>query len=123
MTGVQIWDVDRLMAARVIADLGVEPTETSLTTVARHAADHRQDASFWAARRLQSTLMNRLSDCLRSIRRDHRTEWYDGFREAEACIATTPAAEALQITHSPPPTVAGIVRRKIREVKAAKTPL
>jgi hypothetical protein len=118
MKGIQIWDVDRLVAARILTDLGLEPSDTKIDIIARHTADHRQESASWAARRVQIGLLERLSTFLQSGTRPHRNDWYDGFREAEACIATTDTRETLQLSPSATRTVGDIVRSEIRRTKS-----
>ncbi|GFM29155.1 hypothetical protein [Novosphingobium sp. PY1] len=118
MKGSQIWDVDRIIAAKVLSELGVEASRDKIEAVARHAATHREDSAYWAAKRVQTANLERLAEQLRSDYREHQSVWYDGFRAAEACIATTTADEALQMASTPPQSIAGIIRSRIRLSKA-----
>lgn len=118
MKGSQIWDVDRLVAAKILSNLGIEASKENIEAVARHAATHREDSAYWAAKRVQTANLERLAEQLRSDYREHQSAWYDGFREAEACIATTTADDALQMASTPPQSIAEIVRSQIRLSKA-----
>ncbi|AIT82814.1 hypothetical protein JI59_25585 (plasmid) [Novosphingobium pentaromativorans US6-1] len=118
MKSTQIWDVDRLVAAKILTDLGIKASKDKIEAVARHAAKHREESAYWAAKRVQTASLERLAEQLRGDYREHQSVWYDGFRAAEACIATTTADDALQIAPPPPQSIAGIIRSRIRLSKA-----
>ncbi|WP_079731897.1 hypothetical protein [Novosphingobium mathurense] len=120
MNSAQIWDVDRIVAVRILAAIGVEASKENVEAIAPHAAAHRLDSAYWAAKRVQIANLERLAEQLRSDYRAHETAWYDGFQEAEACVATTTADEALGVATTTPQTVAEIVRSQIRRAKVKK---
>lgn len=120
MNSSQIWDVDRIAAAKILVALGVEASKEKVEAIAFHAAAHRLDSAYWAAKRVQIANLERLAEQLRSDYRAHASAWYDGFQEAEACVATTTADEALGVVTATPQTVAEIVRSQIRRAKVKK---
>ena len=55
-----VWSMDRLAAANLLADLRLEPNDANLERVERHFAQHRLAAMEWAAKRAQSSIIARV---------------------------------------------------------------
>lgn len=92
-----VWDVDRLLASQLLTELGSEADPQILDKVARMVAQHRANLAGWGAERAQQAMLERLGERIQSEFREHSAHWYDGFREAEACVAVMTTGELLEI--------------------------
>jgi len=55
-----IWEVDRLAAASLLAALGLEGSDEALELAAKSFSAHRRQACDWAAQRLQGSVIEAL---------------------------------------------------------------
>jgi hypothetical protein len=112
-----VWSMDRLAAANLLADLRLEPNDANLERVERHFAQHRLTAMEWAAKRAQSSIIARVEAASARYFPHHGEEWAAGFCCAEQQIATVGSVEMLQIDTGKAASKGQILRRMVRQAR------
>lgn len=112
-----VWDVDRILAAQILTELGLERTDERVEIVARNAAQHRMSTATWAAERAHQTTLQAMAERMQSEHAMRRSEWYDGFREAEASVVVLSVSELLDAEVAPVRSRGAILRSMIRQAR------
>jgi len=117
MAESQIWSVDRIAAANLMNDLGVDATADRIEQVARHFARQRRAACQWAAERVHGTILEGLERESLGLLLDHDDQWADGFHRAEQMVMTMIPEELLGAEPRPERTKGQFLRTMVRNAR------
>ncbi|MDE2621372.1 MAG: hypothetical protein KGL54_14525 [Sphingomonadales bacterium] len=116
MTNPDVWEVDRIAAAELLAALK-DAADEDLPRIAEAFARHRAQSHQWAAKRVHRAAIEALENAA-SREMDRRNEtWADGYRFAEQCLWACNPAELLGTPGRPGATKGQILRSLIRTAK------
>lgn len=119
MTNLDVWEVDRLAAAELIAALGGASNGDLPRIAAEAFARHRIQSHQWAAKRVHQSAVEAL-EAGASREFDRRDAvWTDGYRYAEHCLGACSPATLLGTAVGPVVSKGQALRRMVRTAKSA----
>lgn len=121
MAESNIRDVDRLTAAAILAELGLDAQPHVVDRVAVHLARHRGAAQRWAAERARSTLVSLLESEATERFPFESEDWTRGFGHAEGRVARMQAHELLDEPQGTPQSQGQVLRAMLRQAKSRST--
>ena len=111
------WNVDRLAANNLLAELKLEATDERIDSVVSHFARHRQAAYAWAAERVHAGMIARLETASMENFASQSEEWGNGFRFAEHEINMLTPTELLESQNEQVPSAGQLMRSLIRQAR------
>jgi hypothetical protein len=110
-----VWEVDRIAAAELLACLEKSPQADWIILAAKAFSKTRLQSYEWAARRVHQSAIKALETEAAEIFQHQEPEWTDGYRHAEECLMATSPSELLEVnTHA---SKGQVVRSFIRSTK------
>lgn len=117
MANNEVWDVDRIAAAELLAALQRAPAE-ALAAIAEQAfSRHRTESHEWAARRVHQSAVAELDAGARREFDRRDAIWADGYRFAEQCLQACTPNELLGAVTGRSVSRGQVLRRLIRTAK------
>jgi len=112
-----VWDVDRLAASNLLAELKLDAGEAKLEAAAKHFARHRLNSNSAAAERAHSSIVQRLESASTEQFGHTSDEWQEGFIYAEQQVLTMTAEELLDLSPEQERSKGQRVRDMMREAR------
>ena len=117
MEDANVWDVDRIAAAKLLASLR-ETSEADWGQIIAKAFSRSRFQSYqWAASRVHESAIKVLeAESLEEFQR-REAVWADGYRHAEECLMSQTPSELLEAVARPPKSQGQVLRALLRSAR------
>ena len=112
-----VWEVDRIAAAELLAVLKGAPQEEWGALAARAFSRTRVQSYEWAARRVHHSVVKILETEAAEIFQRKEEGWVDGYRHAEECLKAKSPIELLDVITPRPRSKGQVLRSFLRAAK------
>ena len=112
-----VWEVDRIAAAELLAFLKVAPQEDWGILAAKAFSKTRLQSYEWASRRVHQSAIKVLETEATEMFQRKESMWTEGYRHAEECLMAKSPSELLDVITRPSRSKGQVLRSFLRSTK------